>query len=88
MASSNATLASALMRDIAERTGLSSTRPPRRYLWTDAFAVCNFLGLARNQGGDDTRFAVRLVDQVHWVLGRHRGPPGCVVARTVPRRSP
>jgi hypothetical protein len=76
MASSNAILASALMRDFAERTGLSSTRPPRRYLWTDAFAVCNFLGLARNQAGDDTQFALRLVDQVHWVLGRHRGDDG------------
>jgi hypothetical protein len=76
MASSNAILASALMRDFAERTGLSSTRPPRRYLWTDAFAVCNFLGLARNQAGHDTQFALRLVDQVHWVLGRHRGDDG------------
>ena len=51
MASSNVTLASALMRDFAERSGLSSPRPPQRYLWTDAFAVCNFLGLARSQGG-------------------------------------
>ncbi|WZO97517.1 hypothetical protein EP7_004554 [Isosphaeraceae bacterium EP7] len=46
---------------------------PRRYLWTDAFAVCNFLGLARQTGEDRyLRFARALVDQVHHVLGRHR----------------
>jgi hypothetical protein len=76
MTSSNATLASTLMHDFAERTGLSSARPPRRYLWTDAFAACNFLGLARSQAGDDMALARRLVDQVHQVLGRHRGDDG------------
>ena len=45
----------------------------RRYLWTDAFAVCNFLGLARATGDERyTELALRLVDQVHHVLGRHR----------------
>lgn len=29
----------ALMMDFAQRTGLSSGRPAKRYLWTDAFAV-------------------------------------------------
>jgi hypothetical protein len=33
------------MMRFAERTGLTSANPSRRYLWTDAFAVCNFLGL-------------------------------------------
>ena len=37
----------ALMMDFAERTGLDSGQADRRYLWTDAFAVCNFPGLAR-----------------------------------------
>ncbi|MBW3552304.1 MAG: hypothetical protein KY466_02270, partial [Gemmatimonadetes bacterium] len=44
-----------------------------RYLWTDAFAVCGFLGL-HDQTGED-RFidlALRLVDDVHHTLGRHR----------------
>lgn len=62
-----------LMLRFADRTGLSSAREPRRYLWTDAFAVCTFLGLHRSTG--DRRFrelALRLVDQVHHVLGRHR----------------
>lgn len=63
----------ALMDSFAERTGLTSGHPPRRYLWTDAFAVCNWLGLARTTG--DRRYltlALRLVDQVHQRLGRHR----------------
>jgi hypothetical protein len=63
----------ALMLGFAERTGLVSERPPRRYLWTDAFAVCNFLGLARLTGEQRyTDLALRLVDQVHHTLGRHR----------------
>jgi hypothetical protein len=62
-----------LMTDFADRTGLVGERPPRRYLWTDAFAVCNFLGLKRRTGDAIYReFALRLVDQVHHVLGRHR----------------
>ena len=39
--------ASELMMRFAERTGLTSDLPKQRYLWTDAFAVCNFLGLAQ-----------------------------------------
>ncbi len=61
------------MKDFAARTGLDSDQPVRRYLWTDAFAVCNYLGLARSTG--DRRYrdlALRLVDQVHHGLGRHR----------------
>ena len=37
----------ALMMNFAERSGLDSGQAGRRYLWTDAFAVCNFPGLAR-----------------------------------------
>ena len=62
-----------LMNKFAQRTGLTSDRPQRRYLWTDAFAVCNFLGLARTTGEQRyTELALRLVDQVHHRLGRHR----------------
>lgn len=65
--------ATALMLGFAQRTGLDSNRPRRRYLWTDAFAVCNFLGLARATGEQRyTELALRLVDQVHHTLGRHR----------------
>jgi hypothetical protein len=62
-----------LMGGFAERTGIASDRPQQRYLWTDAFAVCNFLGLARATGDEQyRRLALRLVDRVHSVLGRHR----------------
>ncbi len=62
-----------LMRLFAWRTGLSSGGPQRRYLWTDAFAVCNFLGLARQTGEKRyTEMAIALIDHVHHVLGRHR----------------
>jgi hypothetical protein len=61
------------MDAFAEVTGLSGGQPARRYLWTDAFAVCNFLGLHRQSGeGRYLDLALRLVDQVHHVLGRHR----------------
>jgi hypothetical protein len=61
------------MVGFAERTGLSADRPRRRYLWTDAFAVCNFIGLRRATGEERfTQLALQLVDQVHQVLGRHR----------------
>ena len=65
-----------LMSGFAERTGVSGRGPAastRRYLWTDAFAVCNLLGLARATG-DETcaELALELVRRVHQVLGRHR----------------
>ena len=63
-----------IMMDFADLTGLTDAgRSPRRYLWTDAFAVCNFLELVRQTGDEEYRsLALRLVDQVHQVLGRHR----------------
>lgn len=63
-----------IMLDFAGQTGLSPAGAnPRRYLWTDAFAVCNFLALHR-LSGDETfkELALVLVDQVHDTLGRHR----------------
>lgn len=61
------------MDEFAIVTGLTGTAPPRRYLWTDAFAVCNFLGFYRASGKrDDLVRVLRLVDQVHHILGRHR----------------
>ncbi len=45
----------------------------RRYLWTDAFAVCNFLGLYRQTRDEQyKKLALHLIDQVHLILGRHR----------------
>ncbi len=64
-----------IMSDFAHRTGLESAIvKAKRYLWTDAFAVCNYLSLYHRT--EEERFrvlALRLVDQVHNVLGRHRG---------------
>jgi hypothetical protein len=65
--------AAQLMDAFAERTGLTSALPAKRYLWTDAFAVCNFLALERASGDAlQGQRALQLIDQVHDVLGRHR----------------
>jgi hypothetical protein len=62
-----------LMEEFTARTGAKADQPPRRYLWTDAFAVCNYLGLARATGNPAYRErALALVEQVHHTLGRHR----------------
>ena len=65
-----------LMEKFASRTGVgdgSNGDASRRYLWTDSFAVCNFLGLAvctKNHSYEQMAFA--LVDLVHDQLGRYR----------------
>jgi len=64
-----------IMGDFAAQTGLEAERAGtvRRYLWTDAFAVCNYLALYRQIGREDyLHKALGLVDQVHAILGRHR----------------
>ncbi len=62
-----------LMLDFADATGLTdASREPRRYLWTDAFAVCNFLGLYDQTGEQQyMQLALDLVHQVHQILGKH-----------------
>jgi len=62
------------MVEFARRSGLSPVaQSPRRYLWTDAFAVCNFVELYERTGDQKyRRCASELIDQVHRVLGRHR----------------
>ena len=67
-------IAARLMSEFAERTGLSpGAQDQRRYLWTDAFAVCNFLELfERTSDQQYRRCAAELIDQVHSVLGRYR----------------
>jgi len=63
------------MAEFAARTGAATTEvhAPRRYLWTDAFAVCNFLELYRRSGDARHRAsAVALIGEVHRVLGRYR----------------
>jgi len=62
------------MLDFADRTGLKSgAHPPRRYLWTDAHAVCNLLSLYRQSSQDEyVQLARTLIDQVHNSLGKYR----------------
>ena len=63
-----------IMKYFASSTGLTDlSREPRRYLWTDAFAVCNYLDLYRQTGSKEfLELALRLVSQVHQILGKHR----------------
>jgi len=63
-----------LMKDFAANTGLyPEFSPPLRYLWTDAFAVCNYIGLYNLT--DKTEYlelGLKLINQVHHVLGKDR----------------
>jgi hypothetical protein len=66
-------IAARLMSEFARRTGLSPAGKPVRYLWTDAFAVCNFLELLAQTSDQKYRlYAEGLIEQVHYVLGRYR----------------
>ncbi len=67
-------IAARLMAQFVARTGLSpAAQDQQRYLWTDAFAVCNFLELFERTGDQKyRRFATELIDQVHRGLGRFR----------------
>ncbi|QDV20560.1 hypothetical protein Pan153_52360 [Gimesia panareensis] len=66
-------LAQELMDEFAIVTGLRGEAPPRRYLWTDAFALCNYLGLYhRTKDESYLQLSQDLIQQVHHTLGRHR----------------
>src|SRR6516162_11852029 len=66
--------AARMMAEFAMRTGLGQpARDHERYLWTDAFAVCNFLELLRRTHDEKyLRYAMELIDKVHQVLGHYR----------------
>jgi hypothetical protein len=74
--SRNATSALVLeiMQDYARLTGLAPANAHTlRYLWTDAFAVCNYFELFGRTDDETYRdLGLSLVDQVHHTLGRHR----------------
>ena len=70
-----------LMADFAERTDITASadhtrvraRGAGRYLWTDAFAVVNFLALERvTHEPRYRRLALALVERVHDELAHHR----------------
>jgi hypothetical protein len=63
-----------IMADFARLTGFEQgAARSKRYLWTDAFAVCNFLELfGREKDRKFLDLGLALVDRVHRTLGRHR----------------
>lgn len=73
MDATNQLLSIRLMSDFADRTRIESAGLSRRYLWTDAFAVCTFIALERRtRQRRHLRLARILVDRVHHELGRYR----------------
>ncbi len=67
------TRAAELMLAFAKRTGIHSEEDnsDRRYLWTDAFALLNFLALHNLEGSPRYEdYALRLIDLVHHHLGK------------------
>ncbi len=72
-----------IMLEFAHLTGLDAEGAiSRRYLWTDSFAVCNYLELFNRTNDENYRvLGLRLIDQVHQTLGRHRDDDarrGCI----------
>jgi len=67
-------VAKEIMIEFAALTGLEPVdNNPQRYLWTDAFAVCNYLELfSQTEDKKYLDLAVKLVEQVHHILGKHR----------------
>ncbi len=63
-----------LMEEFARNTGLDPEfSAPVRYLWTDSFAVCNYIGLYKHTNNEKyLKLSLNLIDQVHHVLGKHR----------------
>jgi len=62
------------MEKFASNTGLYPEIPhPKRYLWTDAFAVCNYLELFERTNDESyIDLTLKLIYQVHHVLGKNR----------------
>jgi hypothetical protein len=67
-------LVAGIMQDYARHAGLApASAHSRRYLWTDAFAVCTYLELwSRTYDRTFLGLALSLVNQVQHTLGRHR----------------
>lgn len=87
--------AAEILDEFAASSGLLAGAEPRRYLWTDAFAVMTWVGLYERTG--ESRFldlAERLVEQVHSVLGAHRRDDahptaqGLRIGKPLPERRP
>ncbi|NEV93725.1 hypothetical protein G3567_06120 [Psychroflexus sp. YR1-1] len=65
--------ANTLMKRFAKRTGLGpeNGQTSQRYLWTDAFALFNFLALKRSDESNENQdSALKLIHEVHHHLGK------------------
>jgi hypothetical protein len=85
----------AILDDFAASSGLTPPVAPRRYLWTDAFAVMTWTGLyERAREARFLELAERLVAQVHEVLGAHQPDAvhptarGLRIGKRLPERRP
>jgi hypothetical protein len=71
-------LALELMNKFTLRTGILPSKngflsEGKRYLWTDAFAVCNFIQLFKTtENREFLQIAEKLIDSVHQELGKFR----------------
>jgi hypothetical protein len=79
----NNIISESLMNEYAHRTGLTDfNKPAKRYLWTDAFAVCNFLQLYHQTNNQHyKKMALLLIRLVHSVLGKYHpqdSRKGCI----------
>jgi hypothetical protein len=74
MKQNSTTILKDFMTEFSSNTGLEpESNHPKRYLWTDAFAVCNFLELYnRTSEKKYLNLALRLIYQVHHILGQYR----------------
>jgi hypothetical protein len=74
MKQNSTTILKDFMTEFAYNTGLEpESKHPKRYLWTDAFAVCNFLELYNGTNEEKyLNLALKLIYQVHHVLGQYR----------------
>lgn len=74
MSEENVKLVEKIMLDFSESTGISDgSEKQSRFLWSDSFALINFLELYRQTGNEKFKdSAFNLLNQVHNVLGFHR----------------
>ncbi len=62
------------MLQFFKETGITGGGKQKRYLWTDAFALCNAFALSDITGDRSMKeTGLKLIESVHSVLGKHRG---------------
>lgn len=86
--------AAEILDGFAASTSVTAGTNPRRYLWTDAFAVMTWIGLHESEG--ERRFLVlarQLIEQVHDTLSpqpdaQHPTARGLRIGKSLPERGP